>query len=198
MVKELTSPTPFLTPGTGSSIALGAVEEAHPKVPSFEQVYERHVDFVWRTLRALGVPPTSLEDAAQDVFVVVHRRLPAFEARARITTWLFSIAMRIAREHRKPSRATDDLEEVESGLRDEGPGPFELAARSEAGRLLGRIVDELDEEKRIPFVLMDIEQMTGQEVAELLAVSENTVYSRLRLARAEVNRRSERYRRSTP
>ena len=66
---------------------------------SFESVYEAHFDFVWRSLRRLGVPAPSLEDAVQDLFIVVCRRLPEFEGRSSLKTWLFSIAIRIAKEH---------------------------------------------------------------------------------------------------
>ncbi len=190
-MKELTSPLRFLAPaGSSPALAVNGEREAHLQEPaiSFDTIYERHLRFVWRVLRAYGVPSTALEDAAQDVFVVVHRRLHTFEGRSPITTWLFGIAMRVARDHRAPKRSTESLDDVGEGLRDHGPTPFELAARREAGSRLEQLVDQLDEEKRVPFVLMEIEQMTAQEVAELLGIKVNTVYSRLRLARAEFNR----------
>ncbi len=67
-----------------------------PSPPAFDDVYTAHVGFVWRIARTLGVPAAALEDAVQDVFVVVHRRLPEFEPRAAITTWLFAITRRVA------------------------------------------------------------------------------------------------------
>jgi RNA polymerase sigma-70 factor, ECF subfamily len=192
-VKELTSPAHLLTPCESPAIGLrvsGGVHperEAHPAL-RFDEIYGQHLRFVWRVLRAFGVRPAALEDAAQDVFVVVHRRLPTFEQRSQITTWLFGIAMRVARDHRLPKTSPAPIAEVEEGLRDDGPSPFEITARREAGCLLERLVDELDEEKRVPFVLIDIEQMTAHEVADLLGIKLNTVYSRLRHARAEFNR----------
>src|SRR3954452_10421913 len=72
------------------------LDAAVPAALTFEEVYAQHVGFVWRVLRSLGVPPAQLEDAAQDVFVVVHRRLPEFEGRAAITTWLFAIVRKVA------------------------------------------------------------------------------------------------------
>ena len=70
-------------------------------MPSFDQIYAQHFAFVWRVLRTFGVAEAALEDAAQDVFVVVHRRLPEFEGRSAITTWLFAIARRVAGSHRR-------------------------------------------------------------------------------------------------
>ena len=70
-------------------------------IPTFDEVYTAHVAFVWRTLRTFGVSDAQLEDAVQDVFVVVYRRLPEWEGRAQVTTWLFAIARRVASSYRR-------------------------------------------------------------------------------------------------
>ncbi|MBX3219569.1 MAG: sigma-70 family RNA polymerase sigma factor [Labilithrix sp.] len=163
---------------------------------SFDEVYDRHVVFVWRTLRALGVPDAAIEDAVQDVFVVVHRRLPEFESRARLTSWLFGIARRVAKNHRFKRRPSEELADVEEHVRDERPTPYETAVQTEAVALLERLLDRLDDNQRICFVLMDIEQLTAEEVASLLEINVNTVYSRRRLARLELNRLTAHLRRS--
>jgi len=156
-------------------------------VPAFDEVYDQHLDFVWRALRGLGIPAPLLDDAVQDVFVVVHRRLCTFEGRSKMTTWLFGIALRVARNYRRERRFADDPSAVER-VSDERPSPFEEAARSEAVQLLERVLDALDDKKRIVFVLMELEQMTAEEVAALLEVNVNTVYSRRRFARMEFDR----------
>ncbi len=170
--------------------------DVSPALTSFDEVYDHYVVFVWRTLRALGVPDSALEDAVQDVFVVVHRRLPEFEGRAKLTSWLFAIARRVARNHRRPREASGDVVDLEEQVRDDRPTPYEAAVQTEAVALLERILDRLDEKQRICFVLMDIEQMTAEEVAALLEVNVHTVYSRRRLARLEFNRLAARYGRS--
>ena len=68
---------------------------ARTATPSFAQVYDRGFAYVWRTLRALGVDEAHIDDAVQDTFVVVARRLDGFEGRARLETWLFAIALNI-------------------------------------------------------------------------------------------------------
>ena len=72
-------------------------EQLHPMPaePDVVQIYEQYFDFVWRSLRRLGVAAADLEDAAQDVFEVVHRRLEVFERRSTIKTWVFGIALRV-------------------------------------------------------------------------------------------------------
>lgn len=155
----------------------------------FSDVYSKYYRFVWRVLRALGVPPAAMEDVVQDVFVVVHRRLPEFEGRSDVRTWLFRIARWVVTDDRRRRRAKPAHEPIdEVALADAGPGPFEMAARSQTVRTLERILNRMDEEKRIVFLLMDLEEMNAPEVAELLAVNVNTVYSRLRLAREQFRR----------
>ena len=158
-------------------------------MPDFEDVYEQHVDLVWRVLAGLGVPADRLEDAVQDVFVIVHAKLPGFEGRSRLTTWLYGIARNVALENiRKLAR---DRERA-SALADEpapAAGEPEGAARQlEARRLLLDLLARLDDDKREVFVLVELEQVPIKEVAALLGIKENTAWSRLRLARREFDR----------
>lgn len=151
-------------------------------IPSFDEVYAAHVAYVWRVLRTFGVADTALEDAVQDVFVVVHRRLPEWEGRAAITTWLFAIARRVASATRR--RKTDTRTEV---LVDEHASPtdtFAAMSRAQAAATVMGILDRMDEDKRIVFALVELEQLSVPEVAKLLDLNLNTTYSRLRLARA--------------
>ncbi len=152
-----------------------------PKVAiSFEEVYAAHVGFVWRVLRALGVPPGQIEDAAQDVFVVVHRRLREFEGRSSITTWLFAITRKVAASHRrKGARPAFEADPVAYA------DPFADAARAEAAKTIAAILDRLDDDRRIVFALVELEQIAVAEVARMLDLNVNTAYSRLRLARAD-------------
>jgi RNA polymerase sigma-70 factor (ECF subfamily) len=145
-------------------------------------VYEAHADFAWRSLARLGVRPEALEDAAQELFLVVHRRLPEFEGRSSLKTWLFAIALRVARRHardqrRHPSGTSDDE------ARDPGHSPHESAQRSEAVRLLYALLEELPQEQREVFVMAELEELPAPQIAELSEVPVNTVYSRLRAAR---------------
>jgi RNA polymerase sigma-70 factor (ECF subfamily) len=148
-------------------------------IPTFDEVYAAHFAFVWRVLRTFGVPEPALEDAAQDVFVVVHRRLPEFEGRAQITTWLFAIARRVAQAQRRKDGRTDPLEEEPVGAAD----TFAAFSRAQAAATVMSILDTMDEDKRIVFALVELEQLSVPEVARMLDLNLNTAYSRLRLAR---------------
>ena len=163
--------------------AMPAVALAMPdELPSFDEVYARHVAFVWRVVRALGVAEASLEGAVQDVFVVVHRRLGEFEGRAAMTTWLFAIARRVALAYRRRGGRTEVLDD----LADEPVATTDTFAdvtRGEAAAIVAAILDGMTDDQRIVFALVELEQLSVPEVARLLDIKLNTAYSRLRLAR---------------
>ncbi|PRP92352.1 ECF RNA polymerase sigma-E factor [Enhygromyxa salina] len=146
-------------------------------------VYRDEFDFVWRSLRRLGVPAHALEDATQDVFVVVARRLDEFEARSSLRTWLFGIAMRVVQTRRRTVWRHQRKLDV---LAREPQAAHDPLARSDARRLLLRLLDELGEDKRAVYVLVELEGMTAVEVAAGLEVNVNTIYTRLRAARREL------------
>jgi RNA polymerase sigma-70 factor (ECF subfamily) len=166
-------------------------------LPSFEAVYEEHFDFVWRSLRRLGISEAQIDDAVQDVFVVVHRRLGDFEGRSTLKTWLFAIALRVASALRRTA-ARRPTEPLVDDPPDERAGPTAASDAAEAARLVHRLLDCLDGDRRTVFVLSELEQMTAPEISAALSVNLNTVYSRLRLARRDFEAAFARYRARRP
>jgi RNA polymerase sigma-70 factor (ECF subfamily) len=164
--------------------------EAEPRGPApagWRELYELHFDFVWRSLRRLGVPLSGVDDAAHEVFLVAFRKLEAFEHRSSLKTWLFAIAWRVARRAQR-ARTGLRAQELSDELADEAAlDPHERAARGEAVRLLYAALDELDPVKRSVFVMAELEQLSAPEIAETIGVPLNTVYSRLRAARKHFN-----------
>lgn len=150
----------------------------------FTAVYDEHFAFVWRSLRRLGVPDRLLDDAAQDVFIVVHRRLGEFEGRSTLKSWLFAIARRVAHDHRRRVGRKERTEELPEAVADlHGSTPAADAERAQAVKVLHEILGSLDDDKREVFVLAELEQMTVPEIADAIGANINTVYSRLRVAR---------------
>ncbi|MBC8070712.1 MAG: sigma-70 family RNA polymerase sigma factor [Deltaproteobacteria bacterium] len=148
----------------------------------FAAIYREQGAFVYRILRRLGVPVEALEDATQDVFMVVHRRWDAYDREVPIRSWLFGITRRVAadtrkRMHRLASRSEGraDTERIRD--------PADVAARAEASDFVARFLDTLDEDKRVVFVLADVEGLTAPEIGAALGVNLNTIYARLRAAR---------------
>ena len=147
-------------------------------------IYREHFEFVWRSLRRLGAPEHALEDATQDVFLVAARRLDEFEGRSSVRTWLFGVAMRVVRTHRRTLwRHKRKVEALAAASLEPVSDPM---AQREAQRLLLTLLDELDDDKRAVYVLAELEGMTAVEIAEGLGVNVNTVYTRLRAARQQL------------
>jgi RNA polymerase sigma-70 factor (ECF subfamily) len=144
-------------------------------------VYEQYFDYVWRCLRSLGLGDAVLDDAVQDVFLVVHDRLAEFDGRARLSTWLYAIVIRIARKYR--ARAARNGPAVPAAEPAEDRDPERTLQHGEQVALAQRALARLDADKREVFVLAMIEQLSAPEIAEIAGVSVNTVYSRLRAAR---------------
>lgn len=148
-------------------------------------IYEEHFQFVWKSLRRLGVREADVPDAVQDVFIVVHRKLPEFEGRSKVSTWLFGIAMRVARDRQKLAynrRQVDDEDAVAACVDDDADVSAQ-AERKQGLEMLERILDTMTLEQRAVFSLFELEGLTGDAIAEMLEVPLGTVYSRLRLAR---------------
>ena len=161
-------------------------------------VHERHVDFVWKTLQRLGVRPSDLEDAMQDVFVVVHRRLDSFNGSSLLTTWLFGICLRVAVAHRRRGhvRREQTGAELEISLEaDSEAGPEALAMALQRRRQLELVLDSLEPQRRAVFTMFELEDMSAPAIARTLGVPLGTVYSRLSAARADFKKAFERLRR---
>ncbi|HEX6276743.1 MAG TPA: sigma-70 family RNA polymerase sigma factor [Polyangiaceae bacterium] len=156
--------------------------ETAPVAVPFQAVYAEYFRAMWRTLRRLGVPQAELDDAVQDVFIVVHRRLPEFDGRS-LRGWLYAIAVRVASDHRRGATQQKTLPLPEA-LVDPAPDPARASEVGESVRLLHELLAELDEPKREVFVLGELEELSAPEIAEALGENLNTVYARLRAARA--------------
>ncbi len=190
-----------------ASAALGSAAEAavpwpvtDPDRANFDVVYDECFEFVWRSVRRLGIDAGSVEDVVQEVFFIVHRRLPDFGGRSSYKTWIYSIVLHVVRHHRRSWTRKDSQRAPEMATRlDELPdlgcrGPLEQAETADRVRLLDRLLRELDDAKREVFVLAHLEEMTTSEIAEALGENVNTVYSRVRAARAEFEQALERHR----
>jgi RNA polymerase sigma-70 factor, ECF subfamily len=158
----------------------------HALSAEFEALYHEHFEFVWRTLRRFGVASAALDDATQDVFVVVHRRFGAWEQRASIRAWLFGVSKRVAAKHR---RGLERHARKVAAL-PEPSAPAQLDDRVADRERLERIAEAiatLTPERREVYVLAELEGLSAPEIADALGCKLNTVYSRLRRARADLD-----------
>lgn len=150
------------------------------------QVFVDHAAFVLRVVRRMGVAPRDVEDVAQEVFVVVHRKLATFNGQSSVRTWLFGIAMRVASDHRRRAYVRREHTTDTMPTTSVEPDQVEAVRRRQLRAQLDRALDELDDDKRAVFVLFELEGMPMAEVAQSLGCPLFTAYSRLREARERV------------
>lgn len=150
----------------------------------FHTLYREHFDFVFRNLRRLGVASASLDDALQDVYLVVLRRISDLQHDAHLKAWLFAIIFRVAGNHRRSARRRGNPEAYSDvHVPSAQPGPFDLAARAQAREFLHGFLATLDDNRRAVFIMAELEQLTVPEISRALNANVNTVYSWLRAGR---------------
>lgn len=148
-----------------------------------EEIFKAHADFVWRALRRQGVPDSDVEDAVQEVFLVVYRRVGDYEDRGSIRAWLFTISRQVAGHYRRSASRRDRKERALQEEPLEQPDTMDTRERAEAVSIVNDFLAAIGKEQAMVFYLVEIEGLTAPEVASSLGVNLNTVYGRLRLAR---------------
>lgn len=164
-------------------------------VPSFQELCARYFEFVWKCARAFGSRADEIDDVVQDVFVVAQRRHADLKEERLARSWIYSITRRVVssqrrRRRERDSRAASDVDSLTSP----DQSPLAAAEHNLEVRVLSTLLEGLDERKREVFVLSEILEMSGREIAETIGVPMNTVYSRLRAAREEFDAAAQRQR----
>ena len=167
-------------------VGAGQVVDDDASQTTPEQAFEEHFSMVWRSLRRLGVAESALDDAVQDVFLVLHRRWADFQHQSSLRTWIYGILLRVASDHtrrarRERARWSSDVEVPE--LESSAESPDHLYQQREAAVLLRAALAQLEDKERQMLVLIDLEERSVVEAAEALGINLNTAYSRLRRAR---------------
>jgi RNA polymerase sigma-70 factor (ECF subfamily) len=155
-------------------------------VASTREIFESYAGFVVRIVRRLGVRPSDVEDIAQEVFVIVHRRRADLQPDVAVRSWLFGITRRVVSNYHRQARHRH--EETSAGL-DSVPvhnDPAQTIEGSQDRALLDRALAKLDADKRAVFVLFELECLDMREVAQMVGCPVNTAYSRLYAARTLV------------
>jgi RNA polymerase sigma-70 factor (ECF subfamily) len=155
-------------------------------VSRFESIYKQYFDFVWASVRRLGVALPAADDVVQEVFIVIHSRLHTLEQPEALRSWIYGVVRRTVSSHHRSRRAKEASGATlaaEPDMRPTPPTPFDLTEQNDQVRLLWSLLEELDESKREVFSMAELDELTVPEIAEILALPLNTAYSRLRAAR---------------
>jgi len=169
---------------------------------AFEELVNRYERKIFRLTMNITRNHEDAEDAMQDAFMKAYTHLKTFEGGSRFYTWLVRIAanealMRLRK--RRPNLFSLDEpvqgqeEIVPRDIQDWGPNPEQRYARSEMRDILDQVIDELEPDFRIVLVLRDIEELSTEESANVLGISEAAVKSRLLRARLKLRKKLDRY-----
>ncbi len=171
------------------ALAAPEVDPDEPAAVDDEQrltaLMDAQLDFVWRSLRRLGVPFGSVDDATQQVWLIAARKLPEI-ALGSERAFLFGTALRVASDARRRAARQREVTSFESfEVVDPAPRADEIIGQRQARSILDEILEHLPEELRAVFILYELEEQTAAEIAAVLGLPPGTVASRLRRARTE-------------
>ena len=158
---------------------------AGPRASDLRQLYKEQLAYVLRTLRRLGIRPAELEDAAHDVFVVVHRKLDCYDSQRPIRPWLFGIAFRTAAHYFERAHHRREVSSRTPERSDERPSAEEQLVDAEARTAVLSALATVDLDQRAVCILHDLDGLSAAEIARTLDIPLNTVYSRLRAGRLQ-------------
>jgi RNA polymerase sigma-70 factor (ECF subfamily) len=170
---------------------------AAPADARLRAMLAEHYDFIWRSVRRLGLDAAGADDAAQQVFVIASRKLEGIRPGGE-RAYLFGIALRVGSDARRAAASRRELASDCAGdTADPAPGADELLDQCRARALLDRALEALSVDLRVVFTLHELEEMSMSEIAELVGIAPGTVASRLRRARGEFERAVARLNRSS-
>ena len=175
-------------------LAMSPEEKGAPRPTAaaltLESVYREHFDFVFRMASRLGGPGLDAEDAAQEVFLIVARKLDTYDGSSRVTTWLYGITLNVVRatRPRQPIRRRVEREVIQA---DAPIQSIDRAEVREAHRIAYSILEKLAPKKREAFILAEFEGLSCEEIAAIVGTRTETVWSRLHYARQEFAKRLE-------
>ena len=160
---------------------------------SFDDVYRRHAKRVALWIRNLGGPRIDADEALQEVFITVNRRLSEFRGEAKLTTWLFRVTTRVIANHRRAARRRRFWSGVMGRRLDDVPSnqptPGEALEERQAAERFYRVLDDLPEHYRQVLVLFELEEMSTEEIARTVDRPPATVRVWLHRARAQFTKR---------
>jgi RNA polymerase sigma-70 factor (ECF subfamily) len=161
----------------------------------FREMYDSHFRLVWRALSRLGVQESDLMDLTQKVFLTAYLKLPQFEGRSLLSTWLWGICRRVASGYRRSGSVRYEVATDPASLEISAEQQGAVTTEQDLVRdTVDGILSKLSEPQRVVFTLFEVDELDGREIATLLNISIGTVRSRLRYARKlfrrEVRRRA--------
>lgn len=155
---------------------------------AWRELHRKYYPVASAFLRKLGVRDRDLEDAAQEVFLQVHKYLPRFRGEAELSTWLYRLCITQARHVRRRARVTETLLQILSLTPGDALVSSPSFSENAAKKRIEDALSALSETERSVFVLYEMEGIPGKQIAEILKCPEATVWRRLHYARQSFRR----------
>jgi RNA polymerase sigma-70 factor, ECF subfamily len=200
----LSAPTPHRLPSTvareDEHLLVAAAKSGD--AAAFEELVTRYERKIFRLTMNITRNREDAEDAMQDAFLKAYSHLNSFQEDSRFYTWLVRIAanealMRLRKRRPnqvsldEPIEGDDDLMPRE--IEDWRPSPEQRYAQSEMQDILNQVIDQLEPDFRVVFVLRDVEELSTEETAAAVGISVAAVKSRLLRARLKLRQKLHRY-----
>jgi RNA polymerase sigma-70 factor, ECF subfamily len=158
---------------------------------TLEAVYRDHFEFVFRKAARLGGPGFDAEDATQEVFLIVARKLHTFDGSSLVTTWLYGITLNVVRSIRRRLRVRRLFERAGDEVPDAPVRSLDRVELLQAHKIAYEILDKLAPKKREAFILAEFEGLSCDEIGQLVGAKTETIWSRLHYARQEFSQKLE-------
>jgi RNA polymerase sigma-70 factor (ECF subfamily) len=164
------------------------IERSKKGDPSaFEALVRKYQDRVYNLCRYMLQDPTNAQDAAQDVFLKAYKALKDFRPDSSLYTWIYRIAVTTCLDYRKKSRREAfRTERLSEDLPSAEPLPEQLYESGEIPNSIQLALQKLPEKLKAAIVLREIEELSYEEIAEVLHTSTGTVKSRISRAREQL------------
>lgn len=156
-----------------------------PQQADFGSIFEEEFNYVWNSLRRLGIPHRDLEDLSHDVFLRVFQQRDRYDAARPVRPWLFGFALRVAADYRRLARHRLEVLECDPETADPLPSALDHVVRTETLTLAQAALDSIEMDRRAVFILHILDGYSIPDIATALGLPLNTTYSRLRLAREQ-------------
>jgi RNA polymerase sigma-70 factor (ECF subfamily) len=158
--------------------------------PDLEAIYRTHSHAVAHWAARLAGPALDAEDIVQEVFLIAYQKLAKFRGDSSLATWLFAITERVIWHRRRKERwrrwLGGSAEEITASLAARDPNPHEVLQSKQSTQLFYRALDGVAERYRAPLILFELDELSGQEIADLKGVRVETVWVWLHRGRAQL------------
>lgn len=150
------------------------------------EAFDRELDYLYAALQRFGAAPGDIDNLLQEVFLVLHRQWATLDTTRPLRPWLFGVAFRVVRAHRRKRLREGLRHGLAVAVEDEVPGPDARLEEHESLALLSSALESVPAPRRAVVVMHDIEGLEIVQIARRLAMTKIGVYSRLYKGRREL------------